>query len=558
MVKEAALERLLVHAKKNNCEISDDLEFRIDPVTGVGAYLKHKLHNKEALIKISQDFILTKAEALQYFEIDSCSSSNPNAITQLYLIALQSNQSAKWQPYLDVLPSLDDISSPLVWQPHELEIIRGSDLYIKTKRKLASLLDEWYEILTELNLCSEKAKKYYELQDRDNIAVEKCYSVDSFAAYLWAHLIFSSRAFPSIIYDNSAGLEEGFLLPIVDLLNHKSDTKVHWKSEGSFITFSSEEIIEAKGELYNNYGDKSNEELLLGYGFAIDSNPHDATSISLKLDEKTLSEASNYGTEINPNNVSGDSVRFDISLKDPLPVPLIKLFGFISKLKSEKNITVRAVLEGLDQLYALLHQKIAIFKAKTKFESHNIRNESIIKNAKIYLTGQRRLFHSSQEELQREMKAIMKIYKPVSFKSIYKLDPEFSSSLSSCLNVSSYEELVKKGLAQHALLLWIVKAHNAKFYKSPHWPSFVSDTFNDVERNITIEKDDVLEYMQFYQAFFPNLSQMFPKVYSVGSWSIKDFIIAGVVMDRIVWLRMASNEYFLFEKQTFDFKRSYS
>lgn len=139
MVKEAALERLLVHAKKNNCEISDDLEFRIDPVTGVGAYLKHKLHNKEALIKISQDFILTKAEALQYFEIDSCSSSNPNAITQLYLIALQSNQSAKWQPYLDVLPSLDDISSPLVWQPHELEIIRGSDLYIKTKRKLACL-----------------------------------------------------------------------------------------------------------------------------------------------------------------------------------------------------------------------------------------------------------------------------------------------------------------------------------------------------------------------------------------------------------------------------------
>ena len=161
--------------------------------------------------------------------------------------------------------------------------------------------------------------------------------------------------------------------------------------------------------MYNNYGDKSNEELLLGYGFAIDSNPHDATSISLKLDEKTLSEASNYGTEINPNNVSGDSVRFDISLKDPLPVPLIKLFGFISKLKSEKNITVRAVLEGLDQLYALLHQKIAIFKAKTKFESHNIRNESIIKNAKIYLTGQRRLFHSSQEELQREMLSLIHI-----------------------------------------------------------------------------------------------------------------------------------------------------
>ncbi|CDO94118.1 unnamed protein product [Kluyveromyces dobzhanskii CBS 2104] len=557
MLDQTTLDTLLTHAKQNGCEISDGIEFRIDPSTGVGGYITKVIpeHHKP-LIKIPKDFIITRNDAMRHFKSNRCSSSNPNAITQMYLIALRNSNSTKWQPYLNILPSLDNISSPLIWKHNELEVLRGSDLYIKSKRKLKDLLDEWYTVLKELDLCNTAATEYYQLQDRENIVIQESYAIDSFAAYLWASLIFSSRAFPSLVYDSAATFNEAFLFPIVDLLNHSDDSKVFWRFAESFLTFTSEESLKVGDELYNNYGSKSNEDLLLGYGFAHDPNPYDLTSISLKLDDHTIKSAQEYGIEMDLNSISGDSIRFDISTQDPLPLKLIMFFGYISKLKSERDITVRAVVEGLGQLQAILAQKVSIFKEKSKFapNTYDITDPLIIKNAKTYLTAQRKLFHLSEDTLVKKVKAIIKVFKPLSFKSIFKAEHEFANSLQLSLGISNYEELVSKGLTQHALLLWIVKIHNFNPLKKSPAYSFVYRAFGDVKNNIKIEKDDVMEYMNFYKTFFPTLSLKFPKIYGVGSWSISDFIVAGVVMDRLVWLRKSNSDYLFFEKQSFDGK----
>lgn len=74
----------------------------------------------------------------------------------------------------------------------------------------------------------------------------------------------------------------GVLLPLLDLLNHKPGAKVEWQARYSFIGLQILEPYGAGQELFNNYGPRDNEGLLLAYGFTIPENPFDHLVISIK------------------------------------------------------------------------------------------------------------------------------------------------------------------------------------------------------------------------------------------------------------------------------------
>jgi hypothetical protein len=61
------------------------------------------------------------------------------------------------------------------------------------------------------------------------------------------------------------------LLPLLDMLNHWPGTKISWLSTPNHIEFVNEANIDAQRQVYNNYGPKGNEELLMSYGFCLDS-----------------------------------------------------------------------------------------------------------------------------------------------------------------------------------------------------------------------------------------------------------------------------------------------
>jgi hypothetical protein len=76
------------------------------------------------------------------------------------------------------------------------------------------------------------------------------------------------------------------LLPGIDMLDHKRAQKILWSFEadnsGARI-YCQQPILE--GEIaFNNYGPKSNEELLMGYGFCFEPNPEDHVVLKLNLD----------------------------------------------------------------------------------------------------------------------------------------------------------------------------------------------------------------------------------------------------------------------------------
>lgn len=119
--------------------------------------------------------------------------------------------------------------------------------------------------------------------------------------YLTASTHLSSRAFPSSILSPDPSLVASpstypVLIPGVDLLNHKRGQPVSWivscqdaasdivsivvhpKSDSDFETAPLHgELI----EVFNNYGPKPNDELILGYGFSLPDNPDDTIMLQV-------------------------------------------------------------------------------------------------------------------------------------------------------------------------------------------------------------------------------------------------------------------------------------
>lgn len=102
--------------------------------------------------------------------------------------------------------------------------------------------------------------------------------------------MYDSRRFPLRLSPEGSGgatpSEYGsIMLPLFDLLNHCHDSPIVWKTDhrGITFTFNEDAPVATGAEVFNNYGTKGNEELLMAHGFAIRDNPHDTYSLVLTV-----------------------------------------------------------------------------------------------------------------------------------------------------------------------------------------------------------------------------------------------------------------------------------
>jgi len=86
----------------------------------------------------------------------------------------------------------------------------------------------------------------------------------------------------------AADLDFSVLFPGQDAANHSNDARVDWTFEPGRFSISVNDKIEAGAEVFNNYGAKSNDELLLGYGFCVANNPYDGVLLTLKAPPREL------------------------------------------------------------------------------------------------------------------------------------------------------------------------------------------------------------------------------------------------------------------------------
>lgn len=311
----------------------------------------------------------------------------------------------------------------------------------------------------------------------------------------------------------------------------------------------------AQDELFNNYGNISNEKCLLNYGFWDSSNKYDFSRLTLKLPSTLVSglpvdfnKSGNFVTDDGETTI----LQFSLKISEPLPPVLLALFAYLSKLKSEETPTVRSVLEGIDQLTSVVSQRLLFYKNfKIKTSSTQKLRPHVIKLIKLYYQDNKKILNATTEKLSVLQKKIYSNNKEfsLSFKTIFKNDKIFANSLLLVFGAINYEDLITKDCLNDALLLWIVKLINDK---SNNQGGFIKQTFKEVSDSIVIEKEDVMEFLPFYKKYFPNLSERIPEIYSVGDWGIRQFIVADTAIDRLVWIRKSNKEPIFLMKKAYD------
>lgn len=571
------IESLIAWAEENGTAIDASVQFASSTASGAFAEVKSSISAGDGVISVPRSISITPEYAQQVFCDLEDDEENVNGKLQLLLAKLKfdktetktqdSNLSLKFQPYIDFLPANGvETKSPYFWTMQEKDLLDGTDAHIFMKRRFLQSLKEWkkfasklYELDPEANpQLKDELLEYeaFKMGPNGGVAVNyllniKPISWTSFTAYLWSSSIFTSRAFPYILFDASANPNSAFLLPIVDLLNHENGAKVKWTIENNCFVFKSLESLEAGMKLNNNYGDKSNLDLLLGYGFVINHNEYETATLTLQVDESVINGAINYGVEL-PEDSTATGVNFVLSKKSPLPKSILDFFGYLSKLSSEKKGTsVRMRLEGLSQLRAIIQTKLTTLKKLEVAEGPNVLQEraSVIKQ---YRNTQKGIFQQSIEEADRIEKTLLKTYKPFSFKAVMKQDTRFFNGLFLTFGLRTYDDIVENNMLDHYILLWIMRIANKDKLpeeEQSHFPQFIYDTFMDVKKTTTVDNSDVTEYLPLYESMFPSLCQKVPEVFGMGEWTLNNMVFAGTVSDRLVYKRQVNNEVFFVERK---------
>jgi hypothetical protein len=148
----------------------------------------------------------------------------------------------------------------------------------------------------------------------------------------------------------SIDLDFPVLFPVVDIPNHLPDAKMNWAYDPGLFSIALAQPVSSGSEIYNNYGPKGNDELLLGYGFCLANNPFDKVLLTLKeptlaLQKDIRSVHAGYFTQDGVWN--SEKATFGIALKatdadNPertfaeWPEPLLELLVYI--LRHERGL----------------------------------------------------------------------------------------------------------------------------------------------------------------------------------------------------------------------------
>lgn len=546
------LASLLKWVSDNGAEISPSLEFR-DTADGISCFATSSPSGDE-LFTVPQVLAITPVLASDALGIQL--KGNRNALTQLLLAKLRFHDEETFvngrdlksffKPYLDILPTSEETRSPYFWGV-ERELLKGTDADIAVDKAIMNHLEEWYSVVQKLDTKFRPSTYSEEIEFYSTLKTSKpkhfaAYfnnptSWMSFPAYLWSCAIFNSRAFPFILNSSKAqDLNEAFLLPVFDLLNHNNQkADVKWDFEDNQYIFKTKQVLEQGSEVFNSYGPKTNEELLLNYGFVLEDNPDDKANISLRIPEDEVENAIKFGVDI-----QGHEVSFEITKKDPLPESLVVLFCFLLKNSSESVITLRNKLEGLKYLSSILQQKIDGLKPVKVDGSIDPR---VVKNTKIYRNAHKQFFQLCYEKCTSLEKQMLKEYKPLSFKTIFKTDKAFANALLLIFGITSYEQLSKTDDLDRVIILWLIRCGNKKAYNEKNlFPDFILDTYQEVSKTVTVTRKDIQDNIPIYKALFPSIADKVPEVFGKGDWSIKQFVIAEEVRDKLCFERKTSRE----------------
>lgn len=232
---------------------------------GKGLLAFRKIQQGEKIVEIPENLVLKVEKNLsEIINDDYLNEYDSLAISLIQQRAM--GDKSKWKIYFDVLPREADLNLGFRWKIHDVLFLQGSktinaSAYLKEKIKI-----QYYRM--EEKVFSKNSFQYPK-------------SIFNLISWEWALSILLSRA---IFLQN---LRKVALVPYADFMNHNPfstsyiDSKKIAFSENNEIIMYSDKDYNKFDQVFTTYGQKTNLELLILYGFILERNPFD--SIELRI-----------------------------------------------------------------------------------------------------------------------------------------------------------------------------------------------------------------------------------------------------------------------------------
>ena len=184
----------------------------------------------------------------------------------------------------------------------------------------------------------------------------------------------------------------GILLPLLDMFNHKRRTKIEWRGTSTAIQFvNGGDKIVGEAQIFNNYGGKSNESLLISYGFAIADNEDDAFLLELVIGEMRQTFAIHRSD-------TDDHEQFPVSLW----VALASLYedDDDGENEDENEEGIAIGIDSVELLLETLSSRLVLFENIEKSDQNKNTTSEREKYIAYYLLGQQLVLSQAVETLK--------------------------------------------------------------------------------------------------------------------------------------------------------------
>ena len=250
---------------------NDNLRMNKDGFRGI--YSTKDIKKNDIIIKIPKKYII------QFSDINKGDNRiiseklyNTNSLVASYLLEKSLDKKSHWSSYLETLPEkLDEYI--YYYDKEKLDSLKNTSIMCKGaynfKDHMKNVIDDSkiiYKWMLLSNLLPDQYKSYKEF----------------FKLFLKFRILVCSRIFGYI----RNGEEENGMVPYADLLNHSQNPNTTWYFDDklkSFVVIATKDI-KKNSEIYDSYGNKSNVQLIMYYGFSIKDNKHSKLNFMHKGD----------------------------------------------------------------------------------------------------------------------------------------------------------------------------------------------------------------------------------------------------------------------------------
>lgn len=283
----------------------------VDEITnessGRGLLARRSVNEGDELLKIPIDLCLTRKSARRALGKDAL----PEGINEYLAVACQLirekhvlGDASFYAPYVGVLPEVDEVNPTVTWSDEDLSFLAGSPVVAATRSLQMKLRREYDALLAGDDGLMARFP--------DRFPAEH-YTYEN---WVWAFTMLFSRA---IRLRNLRVGERLAMVPYADLINHSafSGAFIDARESGDWLFKDGEEEVilyadrgyRQMEQVYISYGQKSNAELLLLYGFALERNPYNAVDVTVSIAPRTAAVAAAQG-DVEEDPLADEKVAF--------------------------------------------------------------------------------------------------------------------------------------------------------------------------------------------------------------------------------------------------------